>query len=261
MSSINPKTHLRLRVFAGPNGSGKSTIISSVRQYKVGSRPVDFGTYVNADDILVKLNSNSFSFKPYGIKTSETDFTSLALASGLVGKGFSPSKFAASYKITGYTLKLLLPENGEAIAQILADFLRKKLLQENKKLSFETVFSHPSKLEFMREAKKMGYKVYLYFVSTNSPEINKERVKLRVAGGGHPVPSDKIESRYYRSLDLLYDAAQLTHQTFFWDNSEEQPRLFTNFKVVNGEKKWKKIKPSEAPDWFIKYYANKVNTK
>ena len=72
------------------------------------------------------------------------------------------------------------------------------------------------------------------------------------------MPKDKIISRYNRSLDLLFDAAQLTHQTFFFDNSKEQPNLFTNFKIVNGKKDWKPLKKENAPDWFIKYYANKV---
>jgi len=42
---------LRLRVSAGPNGSGKTTIIEAVRKAKVNGRPVDFGIYINADDI------------------------------------------------------------------------------------------------------------------------------------------------------------------------------------------------------------------
>jgi ABC-type cobalamin/Fe3+-siderophores transport system ATPase subunit len=42
---------LRLRVFAGPNGSGKSTIIKSVKNTGVNGHPIDFGYYINADDI------------------------------------------------------------------------------------------------------------------------------------------------------------------------------------------------------------------
>ena len=46
-----------MRVFAGPNGSGKSTIINAVRNVKVGNQLVDFGIYVNADDIAAELRS------------------------------------------------------------------------------------------------------------------------------------------------------------------------------------------------------------
>jgi predicted ABC-type ATPase len=110
----------------------------------------------------------------------------------------------------------------------------------------------------MRKAQAEGYKVYLYFVSTNSPELNKFRVDLRVAKGGHAVPHDKIESRYFRSLNLLFQAAQYSYQTFFWDNSKDKPEMFKHFKLVDGKKKWKKIRDKDIPDWFIRYYSDKV---
>lgn len=96
----------------------------------------------------------------------------------------------------------------------------------------------------MREAVNMGYKVYLYFVSTESPEINKFRVEARKMKGGHDVPHDKIESRYFRSLDLLYDAAQICYQAFFFDNSVDgaDSKMFAHFKKVKGKKYWDKVK-------------------
>ncbi|MDQ3108697.1 MAG: hypothetical protein M3R17_02290 [Bacteroidota bacterium] len=51
---------LRLRVFAGPNGSGKSTIIKSVSEYKERNIPLDFGVYVNADDIAKTVTARRF---------------------------------------------------------------------------------------------------------------------------------------------------------------------------------------------------------
>lgn len=62
------------------------------------------------------------------------------------------------------------------------------MLLLRRRFSFETVFSHPSNLEIMQEAVAQGYKVYLYYVSTEDPEINKYRVNLRVTQGGHSVP-------------------------------------------------------------------------
>jgi len=63
-------------------------------------------------------------------------------------------------------------------------------------------------------------------------------VQARHAKGGHDVPPETIRSRYYRSLDLLYDAAQLSYQTFFFDNSKdgEDMKMFAHFKQVNGVK-------------------------
>ena len=248
-----------MRVFAGPNGSGKSTIIEAVKNHKVKGIPVDFGIYINADDIALVLRENKFTFSLYSIKTKQEDFKRTALASGLINKKFPEDEFLKSFNWAGNTLKLSNPRYSEALAQILADFLRKKLLAQSKKFSFETVFSHPSKLEIMRQAAAKGYKVYLYFVCTESSEINKFRVKkVRVKEGGHDVPEDKIETRYFRSLELLFDAAQISYQTFFFDNSGNEFNLFAHFKKVRGKKKWDIIDESKVPEWFLKYYSAKV---
>lgn len=106
----------------------------------------------------------------------------------------------------------------------------------------------------MRKAKAMGYKVYLYYVSTESPEINKYRVELRVKNNGHSVPPDKIEKRYYRSLQLMYDAAEIAYQAFFFDNSKEEYDLVAHFKVQNEKKVWDNINKKKQTKWFRDYY-------
>lgn len=55
----------------------------------------------------------------------------------------------------------------------------------------------------MRQAQALGYRTYLYFVSTEDPEINVDRVRIRVEEGGHMVAPDKVRSRYFNSLSLL----------------------------------------------------------
>lgn len=112
----------------------------------------------------------------------------------------------------------------------------------------------------MKRAANAGYKVYLYFVSTESAEINKYRVKLRVAKGGHDVPEDRIESRYTRSLDLLFDAAQIAYKAFFFDNSidEEPYKHFADFTQVDGKKEWDNQDLDDIPEWFKRYYLAKV---
>jgi len=250
-----------MRVFAGPNGSGKSTIIRAVRSYKVKGIPVDFGIYVNADDIARGLRKGKFSLRRYRIKFSESEFINVVSDSGLLNDGFDYNEFMSSFKIEDDHIILLKQQADERLAQIIADFLRKKLLLERRKFSFETVFSHQSKLDIMKEAVNAGYKVYLYFVSTESPEINKYRVKkVRVEEGGHDVPEEKIVSRYYRSLDFLHEAAQLSYQTFFFDNSRDGEgfRMFAHFKMVGGVKKWDEIEKSIVPRWFITYYSKKI---
>jgi predicted ABC-type ATPase len=248
-----------MRVFAGPNGSGKTTIIQGIRKYRINEQPVDFGIYINADDIARDLQEGKFNFSTYKIKTSRSHFVNTVLKSGLVNKEFNEKAFKGSFRFNGQRLNLVKPKHDERMAQILAHFLREELLQREVKFSFETVFSHESKLDIMKRAKENGYKVYLYFVSTESPEINLYRVSLRKEKGGHEVPEEKIKSRYYRSLDLMFDAAQVAYHAYFFDNSGQEPKLFAHFKQSQaGNKQWDEINTSEVPQWFKQYYSKKA---
>ena len=260
MSSIRKSTQLKLRVFAGPNGSGKSTVIKSVREYKLKGVAIDFGTYINADDIAKSLLYGNFSFNQFQIIVQYKEFEEVVLGSGLINPNFDTASFKASFKIQDNSLLLLKPKSVEYLAQIIAYYVREKLLNEKKRFSFETVFSHGSKLSIMQQAKEQGYKVYLYFVSTESTEINIARVASRVAQGGHDVPVDKIVSRYYRSLDFLYKACQIVDAVYFFDNSTEGSgsNLFANFKKVKGVKQWDIAEQEKVPNWFREYYSKKV---
>jgi len=251
---------LRLRVFAGPNGSGKSTVINAVKQYTANGRPIDFGYYINADDIAAQLRENGCPFDQFDITVTNNAFASIAIDSGLINQDFTEAQFFKCYILRSNTIKLKVKGADERLAQIIADFLRKTLLLEKKRFSFETVFSHESKLDIMRKAADAGYKVYLYFVSTELPEINKYRVDLRVRKGGHYVDPLKIESRYYRSLELLYQACQLSYSVFFFDNSKDNEpfKMFANFKKNISGKKWERT--ADLPEWFKKYYLKKIKS-
>lgn len=259
MSDNSNTDQLRLRVFAGPNGSGKSTIIQSVKNAIINDRKIDLGIYINADDIAELLKNNKFSFAPYQISVTKKEFIRFAELSGLLTPEFSKTLLQKHFKLKGKDVFFPTAELYEQLAQLIARFLRECMLKEKKRFSFETVFSHPSNLDIMEKAVNAGYKVYLYFVSTESPEINKFRVKLRVRQKGHDVPEDKVESRYYRSLSLLYDAAEMAYQAFFFDNSShDQPfKLVNHFKKIEDEKNWDTTRVRHFTNWFKNYYWRK----
>jgi predicted ABC-type ATPase len=54
-------------------------------------------------------------------------------------------------------------------------------------MTYESVMSHSSHLDFLKRAKKIGYKTYLYFIGVESTNISKDRVKEREKNGGHGV--------------------------------------------------------------------------
>lgn len=100
-----------------------------------------------------------------------------------------------------------------------------KSINDKVSFAFETVGSHASKAELMKRAKENGFKVNLVFVCTQDPDINVHRVKSRVDNGGHPVPEDKIRSRYGRSMDLLKEEFKIADEAWVYNNSWENPIL------------------------------------
>ncbi len=252
----------RFRVFAGPNGSGKSTIIKNVKTTLVDGYTIDCGTYVNADDIAVTLADDSFSFSSYELAYDDVNaLRNYTIGSGLLRDKFTLDVFDKIFRLEDNSIKLLDIAFKEIMAQVLSNFLVDQLLNKGVKCSMETVFSHESKVELLGFAKSKGYKVYLYFVATEDPEINKERVKARVKKGGHNVPPETIEKRYYKSLELLYDAAQIVYRCYFFDNSgtEEERRTVTHFKRAEVHKNWDTTDIDKLPEWFVQYYINKRN--
>ena len=133
-------------------------------------------------------------------------------------------------------------------ASFAASFIRWLLFKKNKSFSFETVMSHRSKLKEINTAKRKGYKVYLYFVCTDLPEINVERVKNRVEKGGHTVNFQKIASRYTSTLKNLYPAIKICDRVFLFDNSGKKHELIGEIFSDSLQ-----IKTDQLPNWFLQY--------
>jgi predicted ABC-type ATPase len=237
----------RMRVFAGPNGSGKTTIIKSLQA------EIPFGVYVNADDIESLLNeSNVLLFNEYQLVINQSK-----LQDFFKDSQFSPIKRNEPdlwNKLN--VIKNVLHINTKVdsyLAADLAEFIRQQLLYNDISFTYETVMSHESKIAFLREAKEKGYRVYLYYVATEDPEINISRVNIRVAQDGHYVEPEIIRNRYYKSLNQLKAAVRISDRAYIWDNSSTISLLIAEItngldvKIINTEK---------VPNWFVKYLAN-----
>lgn len=115
-------------------------------------------------------------------------------------------------------------EQASYAAAQLAEHLRYDLLAQGVSFCFETVFSHPSKIDFMARAKAAGYEVILVFIHLDNTELNKARVAQRVSEGGHNVPEDKITTRIPRTLMHIKAALPLADEAHLLDNSRsDQP--------------------------------------
>jgi predicted ABC-type ATPase len=132
-------------------------------------------------------------------------------------------------------LRLPVSPDRDRLAQMEADRRRRECLDARRSFSFETVMSHPSKIEEMREAKALGFHFTFYFIAVDSPEVNLSRVRHRVKMGGHDVPPDRVVARYYRTMALMPQAILLADQAYVFDNSnvETGPALVAEFRRLS----------------------------
>ena len=104
----------------------------------------------------------------------------------------------------------------------IAERLRYELLHAGISFCFETVFSHPSKIDFLAEAKALGYEIVLVFIHLQMDELNLARVAQRVNEGGHKVPVKKIISRIPRTLKHIQSSLPLADKAQLYDNSSSE---------------------------------------
>jgi len=83
----------------------------------------------------------------------------------------------------------------------------------------ETVLSSAKYQDDILEAKARGYNIGMIFVSVDPPELILDRIKDRVAEGGHNVDSQKALDRYKRSHANLVWFGQRADRLFVYDNS------------------------------------------
>ena len=111
------------------------------------------------------------------------------------------------------------PEQYSYEAAKIAESMRMQLLLEGRSFCFETVFSHPSKIDFTAQAKAMGYEIILVFIHLDLVSLNQARVAQRVSEGGHSVPEDKVSSRIPRTLQNVQQTLPLCDYCYLLDNS------------------------------------------
>lgn len=103
-------------------------------------------------------------------------------------------------------------------AGIAAAEERSRRITRRESFVTETVFSHPSKLNLLRDAVDAGYRVHLHVVAI-PVDLAVRRVDERTARGGHDVDEDKIRGRYERLWDNVVAALGLVHELTVYDNT------------------------------------------
>ena len=232
----------RLRVLAGPNGSGKSTLAEMlVKEYSV-----NLYTFLNADVLHAELSCSHKTPCPFSNSQQELiDFVQGSSYPDIVKAPFLNGAIRIAdddyiqvepTAVTSYT------------SAVITDFLKEQYLSRRLNFSFESVFSHSSKVDFLRRAYDAGYRNYLYFIATADPCINVNRVGNRAALGGHSVPEEKIRERYERCMKQIRTALPYLHRAYFFDNTLDAPVLLAEYDVDSFT-----LYEEQMPSWFKRY--------
>ncbi|MGB3075865.1 MAG: zeta toxin family protein [Chitinophagales bacterium] len=242
----------RMRVFAGPNGSGKTTIFKGILQ----EAKINLGIYVNADEIEIELRKGkAIPFSDFNLNIQESKIQNFFRQSS-----FSPMKrnepdLWEKVRIVNNDF-ICVTYVDSYLAADLAEFIRQQLLANDISFTYETVMSHPGKIDFLQDARKNGFRVYLYYIATEDPEINISRVNVRVALDGHSVLPEVIRNRYFKSLANLREAVKQTNRAYIFDNSQNKAFLIAE---INNGTDVAMNDAIEVPYWVAEYLLNPVS--
>ncbi len=92
--------------------------------------------------------------------------------------------------------------------------------------SFQTNFDKIYSEELREEFDAKGYRTHLYFFYLRDVELCIARVAKRVSEGGHDVPSELIEKRFHKGLEMLDENFDRYHTCKIFDTSDKNELIF-----------------------------------
>ena len=121
-----------------------------------------------------------------------------------------------------------------------------ELLERGETFAIETTLSLISYVKFIKRAKEREYEITLLFLWLNSPELAMTRVKTRVKEGGHNIPAEVIERRYYTGLKNLFHLyIPIVNNWLLVDNSGEEFQVIAegseNETIIKNKDIWSKL--------------------
>lgn len=91
---------------------------------------------------------------------------------------------------------------------------------------FETTLSGKTYIKLLKDLKKKGYHIHLYFLWIPTVKLALDRISTRVRNGGHDVPECVVRRRFGRSLHHFNKYYQsLMDSWALYDNSGENPQM------------------------------------
>ncbi len=158
----------------------------------------------------------------------------LYIISGCNGAG----KTTASYTVLPDLLNLHTFVNADEIADELSpqeperEMIRasrlmlervEQLIERDEDFAVETTLATKSLAGMISRAQHKGYMVGIFYFWLKSPELAIKRVAMRVAAGGHNIPTDTIVRRYRQGMENLRNIyLPLCNYWVLIDNSDKR---------------------------------------
>ena len=95
--------------------------------------------------------------------------------------------------------------------------------------AIETTLAGRSYVRLLKDLKKKGYKIHLFYLWLHKPDLALKRIAERVRAGGHDVPAEVVRRRYARSVyNFFHLYWPLLDSWMLFDNSADLPRLIAD---------------------------------
>jgi predicted ABC-type ATPase len=122
-------------------------------------------------------------------------------------------------------IRNLHPDIPLAMANAHAWQIGKSLLEQaiagGRDYRFETTLGGRSIAQLLQQAARAGHRLHIWFCGLASADLHLQRVRSRVAHGGHDIPEEKIRERWNRSRENLIRLLPLIDHLRVYDNSAE----------------------------------------
>ncbi len=113
----------------------------------------------------------------------------------------------------------------------------------------ETTLSGHKTITTAKKAIKLGYNIRLYYVAVNTVEESLERIKNRVAKGGHSIDAANVTRRFNKRFKDLLEVLPYCNEATFYDNEN-------GFVAIAEYKNGEIIKIGNyTPDWFNEFLS------
>ncbi|MBQ4583640.1 MAG: ATPase [Bacilli bacterium] len=107
----------------------------------------------------------------------------------------------------------------------------------------------------IKKAKSKGYSIEMHYVGVDNVNIVKQRVQNRVVSGGHGISAEKIERRYFESLENLKLIFEEIDLLLLYDNTDKL-RCFATF-----ESGHRAFIDENIPSWFYQVKDEVMGTR